>query len=225
MLTYRLADSFPPELRHEWEPLTRIQDERERRRQLEAYLDRGLGACHLAKPEIATLVEENLLRFDGERYRLLAWVVMPNHVHLLVEQWESLGSLLKSWKSYTATQANKALGRSGALWQQDYWDRFVRDLPHFSKAQSYLEGNPVKAGLCSSAAAWSHSSANPKWQWSAADAETRLLRGHLVAGRWLDRSADGHGRKNECLSPEAKLVWDPFHCVVRNLETEAFSRT
>ncbi len=225
MLTYRLGDSFPPELNHEWEPLTRIQDERERRRKLEAYLDRGLGECHLTRPEVASLVEENLLRFDGERYRLLAWVIMPNHVHLLVEQWESLGSLMKSWKSYTAAAANRMLRRRGAFWQADYWDRFVRDVEHFSKAWKYIEDNPIKAGLCPTTSDWTYSSANARWHWRTSDAETRLLRGHLLAGCWLDRSADGHVRKNETLSPDTKLVWDPFHCVVRNPETETLSRT
>ena len=225
MLTYRLADSMPQERRHEWGPLTEIADERERRRRLEEYLDRGLGECHLRRPEVTALVEENLLRFDGGRYRMLAWVIMPNHVHLLVGQWESLGSLIKSWKSYTAAIANRLLGRNGAFWQDDYWDRYVRDLPHFTTAWTYIEQNPVKAKLCRTADEWLHSSANPKWRWSAMDAEPRLLRGHLERGLWLDRNADGHVRKRETLNPDTKLVWDPFHCVVRNLDPETFSRT
>jgi len=83
-LTFRLADSMPAARRGEWEHLLAIEDVREKRTKLEEYLDRGYGCCHLRQPAIASLAERSLLHFDRERYELLAWCVMPNHVHVLV---------------------------------------------------------------------------------------------------------------------------------------------
>jgi hypothetical protein len=81
MITYRLHDAMPASRRHEWAELLKIEDERERRIKIEEYLDAGHGECHLRQQKIASVIQENLLRFDGIRYRLLAWVIMPNHVH------------------------------------------------------------------------------------------------------------------------------------------------
>jgi len=82
-VTFRLADSFPEALRSEWEHLWKIEDDRERRTELEAYLDQGRGESHLRQPEIATLVADALRLFHGVRYELRSWVVMSNHVHAL----------------------------------------------------------------------------------------------------------------------------------------------
>jgi len=86
---------------------------------VDAYLDAGHGDCFLRKPEIAKLVADALKFFDGQRYELRAWVVMPNHVHVVV--WprppETLSGVLHSWKSFTAKEANKVLGRAGEFWQ------------------------------------------------------------------------------------------------------------
>ena len=106
------------------------------------------------------MVEDNLLRFDGERYRLLSWCVMPNHVHLLIEVWQiPLAKLLHGWKSYTAKQANGLLGRTAPFWQTEYFDRYVRDEPHFQRVVRYIENNPVKARLCANPAEWRWGSA------------------------------------------------------------------
>src|SRR5436190_5207444 len=124
MVTYRLADAMPSNRRHEWLSLLAIDDEREKRIQIEAYLDRGFGECHLRVPQIASLVQDNLFHFDGQSYRLLAWCIMPNHVHLLIEIFEvALAKIVKSWKSYTSKQANTLLSRTGRFWQPDYLDR------------------------------------------------------------------------------------------------------
>lgn len=115
-LTYRLADSLPSSRRDEWQALMALDDDLERQRELERYLDLGHGACHLREPRIAELVQENLWHHDGEHYRLLAWVVMPNHVHVLVEVRDiPLHKILHAWKGYTANAANKILGRRGHL--------------------------------------------------------------------------------------------------------------
>jgi REP element-mobilizing transposase RayT len=101
-------------------------------------------------------VESALLFFDAKRYRLHAWVVMPNHIHVLftpIISW-SLSDIVGSWKSFTAKEANKLLHRSGQFWQKEYFDRFIRTAEHFGYALDYIENNPVKAGLCLSPANW-----------------------------------------------------------------------
>jgi putative transposase len=181
MVTSRLADAMPTERRQEWEALLAIEDQRECRTRIEEYLDRGHGACYLRDPIIARLVEDNFLHADGQRYRLLAWIVMPNHVHVLFELWNvPLALILKSWKSYTARMANRMLNRSGKFWQREYWDRYIRDESHFNRARHYIEWNPVKANLVRSPEEWPWSSANPKWPWSEG---SRYERGHLLHDR------------------------------------------
>lgn len=90
-----------------------------------------------------------LQHFEGQRYTNLAWVVMPNHVHTLFvlhPAW-TLEKMLHSWKRHAALNINASLGRSGALWQRDYFDRLVRDRAHFGNCVRYIRRNPVKAQL------------------------------------------------------------------------------
>jgi len=155
MITYRLRDAMPASRRHEWEGLLALENEREKRIKIEAYLDSGRGECWLRQPEISALVQENLLHFDGTRYRLLAWVVMPNHVHTLIETSQTpLADILNGWKSYTGKAANRRLKRTGEFWQAEYFDQFIRDEEHFRKAVHYIENNPVKAGLVNLPEEW-----------------------------------------------------------------------
>jgi len=90
-------------------------------------------------------MENALLHFDDQRYRLIAWCIMPNHVHALIEMKEdwNLARIVHSWKSYTSHTANEILGRSGEFWFREYHDRFIRDDDHFAKAVRYIEHNPV----------------------------------------------------------------------------------
>ena len=157
-VTFRLADSFPAELRDEWETLLKIEDSRERRVQLEAWLDRGHGICHLRDQRLAQLVADALRKFDGVRYRLLAWTIMPNHVHVQFEVGDvPMADIVKSWKQFTATHANKVIGQTGAFWQADYWDTYMRDPEHEARTIRYIRNNPVKAGLVK---AWQ------EWPWT-----------------------------------------------------------
>jgi putative DNA methylase len=164
-ITIRLGDALPAALllkwRHELSQLPAEKCELELRIRIEDHLDAGHGACWLGRPEIGRLVENALFFFDASRYHLLAWCVMPNHAHIVVEtlpRWE-VGQLAHSWKSYTGNEANKLLGRRGSFWQREYFDRAVRDGPHFESLVRYVENNPVKAGLVSTAEAWPFSSA------------------------------------------------------------------
>ena len=157
-LTFRLADSLPAEAIERVKTADRPETLRHE------MLDRGWGACWLRSDPIARLVEDALLAFDDTRYRLHAWTIMPNHVHALFTMLPaaSLGSIVSSWKRFTARQANQKLGRSGAFWQTDYWDRFIRNETHFAMVENYIDQNPVKAGLVDEASLWPYGSARLK---------------------------------------------------------------
>jgi REP element-mobilizing transposase RayT len=147
-VTFRLADSFPAERRDEWQRLLVIEDQAARRLQLEAYLDLGFGACHLRNPRIAELTANAFKHFDGQRYRLIAWCVMPNHVHVLFETTtRPMSEVIESWKRFIATNANKLLGQKGSFWQEDYWDTYMRDADDEAATVFYIEDNPTKAGM------------------------------------------------------------------------------
>lgn len=108
------------------------------------------------------MVEQALLYFDNDRYRLRAWCVMPNHVHVMIDVWDGhpLHTIIWSWKSWTSRQANARLRRAGAFWHREYYDRFICDAAHLRNAVAYIENNPVKAGLVPAAADWPWSSAH-----------------------------------------------------------------
>jgi REP element-mobilizing transposase RayT len=159
-ITYRLGDALPAGRRREWEAFLALEDDEEKQRKIEAYLDKGYGTCYLRNPCIAQVVQENLWHHDGVKYRLLAWVIMPNHIHALIEIWDvPLGEVLKSWKSYTAKVVNKLLNRTGMFWEDDYFDRYLRDDDHYRRVVRYIENNPTKAGLAKVPSEWPWSSA------------------------------------------------------------------
>jgi REP element-mobilizing transposase RayT len=164
-INFRLGDSMPGNVIEQWKVGLELHPDNQRavelRRRIEDYLDAGHGACWLRRPEIAQLVEGALFHHDGERYRLLAWCIMPNHVHALVETRDGfpLGGLLHSWKSFTSHEANQLLHRSGEFWQREYLDRYVRNAEHYEKVVAYIEENPVKSGLAKVKTDWPWSSA------------------------------------------------------------------
>jgi REP element-mobilizing transposase RayT len=164
-ITVHLADSIPKKVIKRWqEELRSLKYEQERillQRRIEKYLDQGYGEALLKNPSVANMVQNSLLKFDGQRYRLFAWVVMPNHVHSLMTRFANyeMPDILHSLKSYTAHEANKMLHRSGQFWIEDYFDRYMRNQEHFHKTVQYIENNPVKAGLCEKPSDWPFSSA------------------------------------------------------------------
>jgi len=169
-ITFRLADSLPQEMLVTLEEeLARLPEDRrsiERRRRTEQWLDAGMGCCALGHPAMAQTMQDSLLHFDGDRYRLLAWCVMPNHVHVLMEPLHPLSKIVQGWKSFTARWAlarNESLGlkipSTKHLWMGAYWDRYIRDEEHLSRVVQYIQQNPVKAGLCERAEQWRWSSA------------------------------------------------------------------
>ncbi|MGN8115630.1 transposase [Labrys sp. 22185] len=164
-ITFRLADSLPSELLSRWARDLKESDPElvstEQRRRYEEALDKGHGEALLAQPDAGSIVQAALLHFDGVRYRLHAWSIMPNHVHVLATPLvpHALSAIIHSWKSFTALQINRALGRQGMLWFPEYFDRRIRDEGHFQRALYYIETNAVSAGLCARAEHWPHSSA------------------------------------------------------------------
>ena len=108
------------------------------------------------------MVADALQRLDGHQYLLGDWVVMPNHVHLVV--WPlpnvTLSTILKGRKQYTATQANRILGRIGErFWQPESYDHWIRNDTEKARISRYIRMNPVKAGLCRDAEDWRWGSA------------------------------------------------------------------
>lgn len=159
-ITFRLANSFPGSLRAEWSFLLKHCDQAERTRRLEAYLDKGAGPCFLRNPLIADLVQNALWFRHGIDYDLKAWVIMPNHVHALIQLWgRPLGEILRNWKSFTSKEANYILKRNGSFWAADYFDRYARSEEHEAKFVRYIENNPTKAKLVRRI---------EDWQWSSA---------------------------------------------------------
>jgi putative transposase len=178
-ITWRTADSIPKHIWEQWRtarnqwlqdhcidpsqqdwlrqvemllPADR-QDFRRFSKQLENEIDRGHGACVLRDPSLSGTVADALRHFDGERYILGDFVIMPNHVHLLVGGMARATMLLQiaSWKKWTAIQINKALGNKGRFWQDENYDHLVRDAVAFNRFRKYIAENPAKARLAEGA--------------------------------------------------------------------------
>ena len=171
-VTFRLFDAVPQSVIDNWKAqlASSSNPDAELRKRIEKYSDVGYGSCYLRNPSVASIIQNSILHFDGIRYRMHSWVVMPNHVHLLFTPREGykLKRIMHTIKSYTSSEANKLLGRSGRFWMKEYFDRFVRNERHFNNAVRYVEQNPVKAGLCRKAEDWPWGSARWEAEWAAA---------------------------------------------------------
>ena len=165
--TFRLFDSLPKSVLALWRDETSSQGEEGKirfRKNVERYLDLGHGSCFLRDPRIAEMAQDSLLFHHDKKYKLHAWVIMPNHIHFLATPFEDvdLREIAHSLKSYIAHEANKLLNRTGQFWQHEPFDRYLRNRKHFVSVIEYIENNPVKAGLCNRAAGWRYSSAFSK---------------------------------------------------------------
>lgn len=169
-VTFRLADSVPADVIKGWK--TELSDnpddderERELHRRIARFEDAGHGACFLQRPDCASVIQTKLINGHPARYRLVAWCVMPNHIHVLLKRAaaSALADVIRSWKGSSAFEINRLLDRSGSLWQREYHDRFIRDPDHLHDCRTYIHHNPVKAGLCARPEDWQHSSAGCDW--------------------------------------------------------------
>jgi len=179
-LTFRLADSLPKTVLDAWEferqdvvrtarqlgrALTSLEEARLDTlfsQKVGRYLDEGRGNCWLRQDRIARLVASALEFFEGARYRLLAWCIMPNHVHVVLEPLpgNALPEILHSWKSYTAKQINKLLEKRGQFWEVEYYDHLIRDERDFKAQIDYVLANPLRAEM-------------KDWKWMAAARASR----------------------------------------------------
>jgi REP element-mobilizing transposase RayT len=127
-------------------------------------LDESHGSCLLRQPRAASAVVEYLIAKSGVAYDLEAFVVMPNHVHVLVTARPNVhvGDMARILKGGSSFAVNKALGRTGNLWQRDYFDRVIRDSDHFRRTLEYIEWNPVRARLAATPESFPWSSAHPR---------------------------------------------------------------
>lgn len=163
-ITFRLGDSLPAGLLEAWrfereqwlteypQPWSMETDLEYHKRfsaRLDRHLDDGHGSCLLRDPVNRGIVANAFLHFDKQRYLLHSYVIMPNHVHLLLSlaEAESLDRVVGSWKRFAATAIHRHIGASGALWQKDYFDRIIRDWDHFANVARYIRRNPLKAQL------------------------------------------------------------------------------
>ena len=163
-VTFRLADSIPQEHLQSlkrWRDLWEIENPPPRCEALwqkfaseitnrtERYLDEGYGECVFALPDMAAEMSRSLLHFQNERYFTSAFTVMPNHVHLTLKPSEGfeLEDILESIKGYVARRVNRRLSRTGKLFEQESFDRIVRDERHLFHCIQYIGNNAATAGI------------------------------------------------------------------------------
>lgn len=161
-VTFRLHDSLPQQVLRQWQSEKKLLLAQVNlsvagkyrlqflvSEQIEAYLDQGIGSCLMRDPEIAGVVSDAVTHFDGDRYLLHAWCVMPNHVHLIIQPQENqkLDAIVHSLKSFTAHQIGKLLAKNGPFWQPEYFDHIIRNEASYVRAIEYVVANPQTAGL------------------------------------------------------------------------------
>jgi len=163
-VTWRLVDSLPREKLDRWneeravwcrlhpqpwDAETESKYHTKFSTAVDNWLDEGSGSCVLRDPDLACVVSDALLHFNGKRYSMDAFVVMPNHVHVLFRLLApfQLDSVVQSWKGFSAREINRRVAKQGRLWQPDYWDRLIRNEGHWLKCREYIQENPIKARL------------------------------------------------------------------------------
>ena len=158
-VTFRLADALPTVRLHAWRaqrdswvqenpPPYTAEQERVLKSlfsaRIERYLDVGRGARLLAEAAAQKAVQATLEHEDGVRYLLGEYVVMPNHVHVLVQTAANIEPLARQWLRVSSHRINRALGRKGDVWQGEPFDHIVRDRQRLGKCQRYIRANPVR---------------------------------------------------------------------------------
>lgn len=158
-VTFRLADSLPQvviqhirEMEEQfmrdhprpWSTETAAQFKKLKSPAMEEFLDNGYGSCVLKSAEIRALLVSAINYYDGKAFETVAYVIMPNHVHLLVIMFSGVDvrDVMHSIKSYTSHKINKLLGYTGKLWQRESFDRIVRSSAQMRNYITYIENNP-----------------------------------------------------------------------------------
>lgn len=163
-VTWRLADALPAPIQSQWrserdawllthpkpwDEKTEAAYHRTFSDQFDAWLDAGSGSCLLRELPVRAHLDAALLGRHGVEYELHAFVVMPNHVHVLFSPYEHRPweRIVGAWKSISAHRINRAVGRRGALWQEESWDRMIRHAQQFTACRKYIRDNPIRARL------------------------------------------------------------------------------
>ena len=151
-VTFRLNDSLPGAILKQMEErlqeaivyFNNIQDDdlNSYIKRLEYWINQGKGSCMLQFDEIQKIVETSLHHYDGLYYDLYDYVIMPNHVHMLVLPDESLKIIMARLKQFTTRAINKIRGERGAIWMPDYFDRMIRTVDEFQRYSEYIKTNP-----------------------------------------------------------------------------------
>ena len=153
-ITYRLADAISPGEMQRIVNISQLQPTEQqeiyKRRLIEDWLHANRhGICILSNPVAARIVIDSWYYYNGKQYDLFDWVVMRNHVHLIIRVYENvqLGRIIGHWKSYTGRLISNYFSIQPPIWEKGYWDRIIRDDNHYHKCRAYIINNPIKAGL------------------------------------------------------------------------------
>ncbi len=220
-ITFRLADSLP------MDAIARYKDQvdsleaassgteisvsdkvrlyRLARMQIDDLLDEPHGECWLRQPELAELVQAQLRRYDGTRYRLIAWCVMPNHVHVVMQPLKdhTLPQILHSIKSYIAHEGNRMLGRSGEFWHRESYDHLIRDVEDLEHAVEYTCTNAERAGLAN-------------WAWCGRHEDNFAAAVADVRRRVLEVRDEEKGQRRVAAATTPAGVADPGFAYIRS---------
>lgn len=158
-ITWRTADSLPQSVLKNWQlkkqswllknpkpwNTSKKSEYREHlMKHIDQWLDRGTGRCLLSGARCRKILVNSLEFYDGERYLLESFVIMPNHIHVLISlnEGEKLSKVVQSWKRYSAREINLLLGNEGRFWQPDYFDTVLRSQEHLWYVHQYIKNNP-----------------------------------------------------------------------------------
>lgn len=200
-VNFRLADSVPQAVAEQWRSERDAIVERAKSQQrdltpdeedllryyfserIEELLDKAEGECLMKQPEMAALIETSLKHFDGERYDLIAWCVMPNHVHVVFRPLggHTVSAITHSWKSFTSHAINQQLGRDGSVWQEESYDRKIRNAEELHAQALYAFENAIRAGMSD-------------WQWCGLNQEALGLAADMLDGVKKDGGEEIGGR-------------------------------
>ena len=164
-ISFRLFDSVPVAKRMEWEESRRVLDDKWRKGEIlsedelremkylysaniESYLDSGYGECILRNDGALAVVRDTLMHDNGKKYRIHAFGIMPNHVHIIVEFPEAsrMPEVLQQWKSVSAHRLNHMLGRKGEVWQTDSYNHIIRTSEEYKFQMNYVVGKNAVVG-------------------------------------------------------------------------------
>jgi REP element-mobilizing transposase RayT len=143
-ITFRTQDSIDPYL-HKISKMINLTTS-ERQMKIDCYCDQSDNGCYL-NDEVINILMTHLKLLDPDFYQLIAFSIMPNHVHLLIQQKQALATIMQKIKGAMAFKINKLLSRKGHFWEKSYFDKTIRDGNHFNIVYKYIENNAIKAGL------------------------------------------------------------------------------